>query len=233
MFKGIYLWWKDRHFRHLRKKSPEQIFTEIYKQNVWGGEQGSFYSGTGTENPNTAVYIEKVTSFIREHGIRSVLDIGCGNFAIMSKVVSGASVRFTGIDVVDDLIVYNNKTFGNDRTHFRKLDAINDDLPPADLVTIRQVLQHLNNTQILRILTKLSRFKYVLITEHVPITDDAEYNLDKTTGPHIRMRINSGVFIDKPPFSVKNTRILFEYREDDPVKGRLIPAMMRTYIVEN
>ena len=76
-------------------------------------------------------------------------------------------------------------------------------------------------------------FKYALITEHVPITADVEFNLDKITGPHIRMRVNSRVFIDKPPFNINHAKILFEYREDDPVKGKLIPAVVRTYLLEN
>lgn len=32
---------------------------------------------------------------------------------------------------------------------------------------------------------------------------------------------------------ISHAKILFEYREDDPVKGKLIQAMTRTYLVEN
>ena len=233
MFKKIYLWWKDRHFRHLKKRSPEEIFSDVYKNNIWGGEKGVFYSGAGTRNPNTSIYIDKLRDFIRQHQIRSILEIGCGDFEIMDKVLAGINIRYEGTDVVDDLIYHNNRTFGNDLISFKKINAIDQELPSADLIIIRQVLQHLSNAQIVSILSKLTKFKYAFITEHVPITENVDYNLDKITGPHIRMRVNSGVFIDHPPFNIKNSRILFEYREDDPVKGKMIRAVMRTYLIEN
>jgi SAM-dependent methyltransferase len=231
--KKIYLWWKERYFRHLKDKKPEQIFSEVYKENTWGGEKGSFYSGAGTANPNTKIYLTNLIAFIKEHNIKTLLDIGCGDFSIMKQLTEQVTIDYTGGDVVEEMIEHHQSKFQNDTTHFIYLNAINDELPDADLVTIRQVLQHLNNDQIQKILNKLSRFKYVLITEHVPVTKDVEYNLNKIAGPHIRMRVNSGVFIDKPPFNIKNARVLFEYREDDKVKKKMVPAVIRTYLITN
>jgi hypothetical protein len=95
------------------------------------------------------------------------------------------------------------------------------------------VLQHLSNDQIMKILPKLKQFKYVLITEHVLVGDDVVLNYDKIAGPHIRSRFYSGVFIDQPPFNVKHAKVVLDIREDEPIKGKLHPAMMRTYLVEN
>ncbi len=231
--KKIYLWWKERNFRHLQNKQPEQIFADVYKENTWGGEKGTFYSGVGTSNPNTRIYLDNLIAFVKEHKIQKILDIGCGDFSIMKQLTEAVVVDYTGADVVEDLVNHHQLKFQNERTRFIQLNAINDSLPPADLVTIRQVLQHLSNDQIKKILGKLSAFRYVLITEHVPVTDDAEYNLDKIAGPHIRMRVNSGVFIDKPPFNITNTSVLFEYREDDKVKNKMVPAVIRTWLIEN
>jgi hypothetical protein len=135
------------------------------------------------------------------------------------------------MDVVPDLIAHHLEKNANAKTQFLVKDAISEPLPKADLLIIRQVLQHLKNNQISQILQKLDNFKYAIITEHLPITEDVEYNLDKVTGPHIRMRMNSGVFIDKPPFSLPNVSVLMEYREDDPVKKKMVPAVMRSYLI--
>ena len=231
--KSIYLWWKERNFRSLRKKTTEEIFTDIYRQNTWGGDKGTFYSGTGTANPNTSIYLDHLIAFIKKNNIRKILEIGCGDFSLMKQVTGQVTVDYTGGDVVEGLIHHHQSAFQNKNTRFIHLNAINDELPAADLVIIRQVLQHLSNAQIKKILNKLSCFKYVLITEHVPITADVEYNLDKIAGPHIRMRVNSGVFIEKPPFNMQNTRVLFEYRQDDKVKNKMVPAVIRTYLLEN
>jgi SAM-dependent methyltransferase len=233
LLKSLYLWWKERHFRKLKSKRLEEIFTEIYEKNIWGGKPGTFYSGTGTENPSTEIYIAALVRLINEERIQSVLDIGCGDFRIMNQVIAKTNISYLGIDVVAPLVNDLERKFATDRVKFSVLNAVNDPLPSAELVTIRQVLQHLNNAQIQSILNKVSKFKYALITEHVPIGESVEPNLDKIAGPHIRMRVNSGVFIDQPPFSMKNVKVLFEYREDDPVKGKMVPAVIRSYFIDN
>ncbi len=198
-----------------------------------GGGKGEYYSGTGSTNTNTIIYINHLISFIKENNIKKVFDIGCGDFRIMQQVTEKINVEYIGSDVVKELIAHHKANYGNERTHFIHLNAINDELPPADLVVIRQVLQHLNNEDIGKILTKLPNYKYVIITEHLPLNENIEFNLDKIAGPHIRMRVNSGVFINKPPFNIKNTSVLFEYRQDDLVKGKMIDAVIRTYLIKN
>lgn len=233
LIKSLYLWWKDRHFRRLRSKPLEEVFTEIYSKNIWGGKPGTFYSGSGTENPNTKIYISELKRLISEKGIQEILDIGCGDFTIMHQVIQQTNISYQGVDVVAPLITDLQGKYATERVKFTVLNAVSDPLPKADLVTIRQVLQHLNNDQIQSVLNKVSKFKYALITEHVPIGKSVEPNIDKIAGPHIRMRVNSGVFIDQPPFSMKNVKVLFEYREDDPVKGKLVPAVIRSYFIDN
>lgn len=233
MLKSFYLWWKERAFHNLRKQRVEDIFTNIYKRNTWGGDPGSYYSGEGTHNSNTQLYIDHVKNFIKDHSLASLLEVGCGDFSIMKKVLEGSDVTYLGVDVVDGLILYHQQNHQTNRFQFKKLNAIEEPLPEADLVIIRQVLQHLNNDHISKILRKLSKFRYALITEHLPVSRDAEYNLDKITGPHTRMKVNSGVFIDKPPFSIPNCKVLFEYPQNDRIKGNEVPAVIRTYLVEN
>lgn len=231
LLKRLYRKYRERHFRRYRGMSVQEVFSSIYKENVWGGEKGTFYSGSGTANPNTTQYIKMLTDFIQTNNIRSVAEIGCGDFSIMRQVLKQVDVQYTGMDVVPDLIAHHQENNANAKTQFIVKDAISEPLPETDLLIIRQVLQHLKNNQIAQILAKLGQFKYVIITEHLPVTEDVEYNLDKVTGPHIRMRMNSGVFIDQPPFSLQNVSVLLEYREDDPVKKKMVPAVMRSYLV--
>jgi Methyltransferase domain len=233
MFKKLYLLWRERNFFGLKRKNPEDIFSDVYKKNTWGGDPGTFYSGSGTDHPNVVLYIEHLVEFIQSRNIHSIVEIGCGDFTIMQEVLERVHVHYTGADIVPDLIRHHQETYGNEKRKFIQLNAAKDDLPVADMIIIRQVLQHLSNDDIQKILPKFSKYKYAYITEHLPVTDDVEHNLDKITGPHIRMRVNSGVFIDKPPFNCKNVSVLFEYRQDDKLKRKLVPAVIRTYLVDN
>jgi len=229
----LYVWYRERYFWHLKKKEVEHIFSDIYKNNQWGGEPGTFYSGEGSYAPSTLLYIEKISEFINSHNIKTVLDIGCGDFAIMSKILEKVDVQYTGVDVVAELIEHHQRHYANEKTRFVKLNAITDPLPDAELVTVRQVFQHLSNDQILKILGKLSKFRYVIISEHILLGDFVIPNLDKIPGPHIRTRVFSSVIIDAPPFNVKDAKVLFEHRLDEKVKSKLYPAVIRTYLITN
>ncbi|UPK68084.1 class I SAM-dependent methyltransferase [Chitinophaga filiformis] len=233
ILRRLHHWYREREFWGFKNKPVEQIFSDIYKNNTWGGPSGEFYSGDGTYSPNIHLYINKVVEIINANNIKSVLDIGCGDFAVMSQVVDKVDVNYTGGDVVKDLIDRNRQWFEGPKTKFIQLNAIEDELPKADLVMIRQVLQHLSNGQILKILPKLSKFRYVLITEHVVVGDDAVPNYDKIPGPHIRSRSSSGVYIDLPPFNMKNAKVVLETREDETFKGKIYPAVLRTHLIEN
>jgi hypothetical protein len=87
---------------------------------------------------------------------------------------------------------------------FRVLDAVTDPLPDGDVVFIREVLQHLSNSDILAIISKLNdTYKYAVITESLPNQDDFVPNLDKVTSDKIRVNVNgSGVVLTKAPFNL-------------------------------
>ena len=232
-FKRLYFFWKQRRFWRLFKREPQEIFTEIYEHNIWGGEQGVFFSGTGSNDPRVEIYISNLAAFIQENQIKTITDLGCGDFSVMQKVLDRVDhqVEYIGIDIVKDLIDFNNSNYATERIRFQQANIIDDALPEGELVLVRQVLQHLSNAQISAILRKIAKYKWALLSEHLPIKGSIVFNVDKIPGPHIRMKMNSGVFIDKEPFNITNSRVLFEYRQDDPVKGKMVPAVIRTYLV--
>ena len=220
-----------------RKKSPEEIFTEIYNKNLWGNAPNGrqYCSGLGTTDSNTAKYIEILTNFINEFEIKSIFEIGCGDFTIMNSVLNQFDISYSGSDIVKSLIEHLSSSFGNENIKFIQMDAVNSEkYPVADLCIIRQVLQHLSNEQIAEILGRIRKYKYVIITEHLPL-NPTHKNVDKDTGGYIRLqnRNTSGVFLESPPFSL-NCKTLLSYRHDDKdYYGNIIPAVMLTSLIEN
>jgi hypothetical protein len=82
------------------------------------------------------------------------------------------------------------------------LDIAVDDLPSGDCALLRQVLQHLSNTEIQSIVSKLTDFKYVIVTEHLPEGDFAP-NKEIISGQGIRLKKQSGLNLLAPPFNFK------------------------------
>jgi hypothetical protein len=185
-------------------RSNSAIFSNVYERRLWGSGADPgvpFYSGIGSYDPSVKDYIALVTNFIQQNNIGSVIEIGCGDFAIASQY-AGICQSYLGVDVVKSLVQYNQKKFGSGSINFVYADASKSRLGPCDLCVIRQVLQHLSNHDISKIFRNV-RAKFMLVTEHLPAPHKiTSFNLDKQPGADIWVPRGSGVFIDKPPFSV-------------------------------
>jgi SAM-dependent methyltransferase len=213
-----------------QRKSAKEVFTRIYEENKWGGIKGQYCSGSGSTGGHASLYGEMVRLFIKDKTIHSVLDLGCGDFAVGAKIQM-EGVRYFGIDIVDGLIVRNQREFGSAEVSFHCLDIVLDELPDADLCLIRQVLQHLSNAQIMEILHKIKKYKYVLVTEHYPSPFvKAIPNKDKPHGADIRIYDDSAVYLDLPPFNLKIAAVILD---TDAGNSLAKDGVLRTFLIEN
>ena len=204
----------ERYAREFLGQEPRQIFSEIYRKKLWGGRFSiGPCSGSGSRDPTmVAPYVEAVRCFLSKLGGPSVVDVGCGDFHVGSRLVTCAG-RYIGCDVVDFVIAENQRRHPG--VEFVVCDAVTDDLPRGDVVLVRQVLQHLNNRQVAQILPKLCNYRYAIITEHIPGFADFIPNLDKAAGPDHRVNFGSGLVLTEPPFNLRadNIRVLCEVTE--------------------
>jgi SAM-dependent methyltransferase len=194
--------WDQRADIH---RTTEDVFTELYRKNKWGGAQGEFYSGPGsTEKHIISPYIEMITDKVYSEACvgRSFVDLGCGDFNVGSQLIPLCS-SYVGVDIVKPLVQRNQEKYGNEAIHFMHLDIVKNELPDGDVCFVRQVLQHLSNQQIMTVLQKLTKYQWVFITEHYPTqNNDIDHNIDKVHGASIRLNKNSGVYLTELPFSL-------------------------------
>lgn len=189
--------------------SAKEVFTKIYSENLWGNSgshEQPFYSGAGSHVKEiTSAYVQAVSHFIQSLGGKpNALDLGCGDFNVGSQIRPYCN-RYIACDIVSDLIQFNQNKFAELDVDFRVLDLIEDPLPATDIVFVRQVLQHLSNSQIQKFLPKLKgHFSWLILTEHIPAKPDFPHNLDHTNSQHIRLSNNSGIVITSPPFNLES-----------------------------
>ena len=189
-----------------KNKTPwptAKAMQQVYQLNLWGSNGEVYYSGEGSHNSIlTEPYIKVLSKFLKsfKHPI-SVCDFGCGDFNMGQYFVDLTSY-YTAIDIVPELIEYNRKKFTAKNLNFECLDIATDNLPKADCVIIRQVLQHLSNQEIKQILNKLYQYQYVILTEHLPKGDFIP-NIDIISGQGIRIKKKSGLDILSTPFNFK------------------------------
>lgn len=89
----------------------KQIFSDIYENNLWGTDNKSeFYSGDGSDEEYSIPYVTVISDFIKQNGVRMVVDLGCGDFRVGKRITQLNKIRYIGVDVVEDLIKYNSET---------------------------------------------------------------------------------------------------------------------------
>ncbi len=180
----------------------KKAMVQIYEQNLWGGETGTFYSGSGShESGLVDPYVKKVQHFLSSFDEPvTVADLGCGDFNVGRHFLPYVK-EYIGVDIVPELIERNKATFKAEGLRFFCLDIAKDDLPDGDGVILRNVLQHLSNNEIAQILEKLRSYHFLILTEHIP---DGAFtpNLDIISGQGIRLKKNSGVDITAKPFDL-------------------------------
>lgn len=214
-------------------KGTEQVFTEIYRNNQWGGADGEICSGGGSSGSGVAgVYQELMADQAVIHGFPNLdfVDLGCGDMAVGRSLIPLCN-SFTGVDIVKYVVDRHQRDFDSDKVRFVHLDIIRDALPAGDVCFLRQVLQHLSNRQILAVLPKLAQYRLVYITEHVPTAAGWVPNLDKPHGRGIRLDQQSGVDLAAAPFNLPANEMQMVLEVPGNENGGVYdPGMIRTIL---
>lgn len=143
------------------KNDLNTLFDTIYQTNAWG-----YGSGPGSNTQVTKGYVEFLENFFKEKNIRSISDVGCGDWQF-SKNINFSNISYTGYDVASCVIEKNKKIYEKENIQFILYNGNFDKVKGADLLICKDVLQHLPNEKILEFLKILPRFKYALITNDI------------------------------------------------------------------
>lgn len=151
-------------------------FEEIYERNEW-----THGSGEGSLEIQTRGYRAFLQDFLAKKNIRTVVDMGCGDWQF-SKLINWSGIGYQGFDVVPVVISNNTDRFASDNVSFSLFSGNADELPPADLLIVKDVLMHLPNQVVLDFLPNLKKYKYALITNCTNPINPNDVNKDIQPG---------------------------------------------------
>jgi hypothetical protein len=172
-----------------------RVFNSVYRDNKPGAP------GADSTNKNTVAYREFLQKFLIDHEIKTVLDVGCGDWNF-SRLLDWSGIKYVGIDV-SDLALERAEEFSSDNIKFYELDAISCDLPDADLVILKDVIQYWSNNEILEFLPKLKKFKKVLVVGSMLENDALMINHETTFGEY------HDIDLSQPPFALSGSNVFF------------------------
>lgn len=180
----------------------EETFSTIYRQKLWGiNAQGQGCSGSGSKIETTREYRELLEMILDALQIHSVVDLGCGDWEF-SRAISWTNVDYKGFDVVAHVIDQNNRKYAKNTIAFAVLDATQQELPSADLLICKDVLQHLSNADVQKVIQQFKKYTYCLVTNDVNADTLSSENYDIVSGDYRPLDLT------KPPFNLKGCKLL-------------------------
>lgn len=196
-------WRLGRRSAKLARLSLSDAFDAVYKERMW--QQGESLSGVGSEGLWAELYVAFIARFIEERGIKTIADLGCGDFNVGSVLAPHVD-SVLAVDISRIIIARNREKYAHlANVRFDVGNLLDYALPPVDLVLVRQVFQHLTNVQIEAALTSIERAAPAMIVVSEEIRREPFFttaNVDMAShGVITRVTSNSGVLLAKPPFS--------------------------------
>lgn len=178
-----------RFFR--RADDPKEVFGYYYERNLFGDPDSR--SGTGSSLAATGTIRQALPTLLSTLNARVILDIPCGDFH-WAKEIDWTPFRYTGADIVPELINRNRALYTTDGLAFLTLDILTDPLPRCDLILCRDLFIHFPNDLIQSALQNinLSGAQFFLATQY----DGVKTNED------IRLGSFRPVNLLLPPFSL-------------------------------
>lgn len=176
-------------YGRIRSALRGRIFRAYYERNLWNSDESA--SGPGSTLAATEGLRRDLPRLLTDLGIKSILDLPCGDLAWMQHV-DLTGVRYTGGDLVPAIVEANRAAFGA-RGEFLILDLLKDPLFKVDAVFCRDCLNHLSNAEVKAALRNIRRCgaKYLIVTQY----PQCERNADTVTPywRHINFKL--------PPFN--------------------------------
>jgi hypothetical protein len=183
-------------------------FEQIYDENEWGHG-----SGEGSLLQNTRGYMAFLQGFLGKRDIKTVVEMGSGDWQF-SKFIDWAGADYAGYDVVPSVVKSNQDAYEKAGVTFRLYSGDPAELPSADLLIVKDVLQHLNDRAVAALLAQLPRFKFALLT-----------NCIKPRGTTINRDIEDGDFryidLRLPPFNLDATQV-FSFTHEMTLMQKLL-----------
>lgn len=171
-------------------------FEAVYRKDGWTNG-----SGPGSHPDNTIEYRAFLEQFMKANEINSITDLGCGDWQF-SKYIDWARFRYSGLDIVPEIIERNAERYAAPNIEFR-LHHAPTELPGGDLLIAKEVLQHLPNETVAEYLGVIaSRYRFALLTNAIEPLERANIDIDFGDWRPLRL--------ERAPFSARGA-VIFSY----------------------
>ena len=150
----------------------DDIFTTIYERNLWGNNHHPEYHGSSGEGSdidyNKTTYVPFLKNLILHNNLKTIVDLGCGDFRCGELIYQDLDVLYTGYDAYKKVIEHHLARYPLPKYFFVHLDFCHhkERIINGDICILKDVIQHWSLENIYSFLDYLvenKKFKYILI----------------------------------------------------------------------
>lgn len=183
------------HKHRVIGEDREAVFRDIFTFNRWNDPES--VSGVGSSTRYTENLRKQLPRLLSKYGLRSILDVPCGDFAWMKQVPLDPQARYVGGDIVGELIERLQRDYASAQRRFARIDVMASPLPPADVLICRDCFIHLSNADVFKALDNIlaADISYLLTTTY----RFGRINADIATGQFRVINLEAAPFFLPPP----------------------------------
>ena len=194
-----------------------KIFTNIYEKCIWGTNNNSMYKGSSGDGSdieyNIKTYIPFLKTFIKQNDIRSIVDLGCGEFRCGPYIYNDLDIKYTGYDAYNKVVQRNTSIYPIVKYNFIHLDIVNnkEEIISGDICILKDVMQHWTTDEInifLDYLIASKKFKYILLCNCSYQDIDSYHSRE---GEHLFRPLSANY----QPLKKYNPKILYTYESKE------------------
>lgn len=185
IFKKIFIRFRDMLIElYLKMLTEKKKFEVIYKYSYWRIDKNESLSGYGSSFAATENLLKDLINFINKENIKTIFDVPCGDFYWMKKL-NFSNLKYTGGDIVTDLILDNISKNKNSNVNFLQFDILNNIPGTFDLIMNRDCLVHFKDRDVIIALKNLkqSKSKFFASTIYPNINRNINSNLPDNWRP--------------------------------------------------
>ena len=199
--------------------SDSYVFDWIYQTGYWGrAPSGEGSSGPGSTEQASRQYRKFLEALIKQESIQSVVDAGCGDWEF-SQHIDWAGAEYLGLDVSTVVLDRVTARYSSSNVRFQRGSVV-DVLPVADLLIVKDVLQHLpieDISQFIQNNLQPGRYKIAVLTND-RARNDEDNNSDILRGGY------RTIDLAKPPFNLKGLED-YELFEWEPTREKVVQVL--------
>jgi hypothetical protein len=188
------------YYKAFRYSPEERAFTKIYERNIGVTDLASDPKGSG-------LYLQLLDIYVNKFDIKTVFDLGCGDWRLMSAIAFPDEKIYKGFDLVGSVINNNIQHYQKSNVIFHHIHRLADfATEKGDLLVVKDVIQHWPNEDIKYFIQNiLPNFKYALITNDY---DSPNFNQRNGQISHGGFR---NIDLESEPFNLENIAVILDY----------------------